>query len=260
VDFTGKVALVTGAGSGIGEATALLLAERGCKVGLLGRSEDELGSVADQIQRKGGEDLKLVADISRAEQMKTAVETLIDRWGRLDIVFANAGINGLWAPVEDLVLEEWQKTIDINLTGTFITVQTCVPFMKESGGAIIITSSINGTRVFSNTGATAYSTTKAGQVAMTKMLALELAKHRIRVNVVCPGWIDTNIDQNTERKDLEEIKEPVEYPEGTVPLTDGAPGQPRQVAQLVAFLASDEADLITGTEVWIDGATSLLQG
>src|SRR5690606_34946190 len=128
------------------------------------------------------------------------------------------------------------------------------------GGSVIITSSINGTRVFSNTGATAYSSSKAGQVAMAKMLAVELAKHRIRVNVICPGAIESEIDENTERVNLEEIREPVEFPEGNIPLTDGRPGRASQVADLVYFLASDESSHISGTEIWIDGAQSLLVG
>jgi NAD(P)-dependent dehydrogenase (short-subunit alcohol dehydrogenase family) len=97
-------------------------------------------------------------------------------------------------------------------------------------------------------------------VAFTKMVALELAKDKIRVNVICPGAIESNIDQSTERKDLERIKEPVEYPEGAIPLTEGAPGHAEEVGQLVLFLASDAASHITGTEIWIDGGQSLLQG
>ncbi len=124
---------------------------------------------------------------------------------------------------------------------------------------MIVTSSVNGTRIFSNTGATAYSCSKAAQVAFTKMVALELAKYRIRVNVICPGAIETDINESTERRDLEQVKEPVEYPEGKIPLTDGKPGTSEQVAQLVLFLASDASSHITGTEIWIDGAESLLK-
>ena len=114
--------------------------------------------------------------------------------------------------------------------------------------------------MFSNTGATAYACSKAGQVAFAKMVALELAEHKVRVNVICPGAIETNIDENTEKVELEKVKAPVEFPEGKVPLTGGRPGTAEQVARLVLFLASDESGHITGTEVWIDGAQSLLQG
>jgi NAD(P)-dependent dehydrogenase (short-subunit alcohol dehydrogenase family) len=256
----GKVALITGAGSGIGEATAKRLAGEGAKIAALGRTRDELEKVVSSIERDGGEAIAITADISQPDEMEKAAETVIEKWGRLDIVLANAGINGRWAPIEDLTPEDWDKTIDINLKGTFLTIKYAAPYLKKQGGSVIVTASVNGTRMFSNTGATIYSTSKAGQVAMTKMLALELAKHRVRVNVICPGAIETSIDENTERDNLDEIKEPVEFPEGQIPLTDGKPGTSEQVADLVYFLASDLSSHITGTEMWIDGAQSLLQG
>jgi NAD(P)-dependent dehydrogenase (short-subunit alcohol dehydrogenase family) len=174
-------------------------------------------------------------------------------------VFANAGINGVWAPIEELTPEEWDRTLGINLKGTFLTVKYAVPYLKRRGGSVIITASVNGTRIFSNTGATAYSCSKAGQVAFTKMVALELAPHKVRVNVICPGAIETEIDENTEKRDLERVKIPVEYPKGSQPLA-GKPGTSEQVARLVLFLASDDSDHITGTEMWIDGGESLLRG
>lgn len=259
MQLTNKVALVTGAGSGIAKATAKLFAKEGAKVAALGRTKEELEETVAQIQSDNGEAIPVIADISKPEEMQQAIQQIADKWGRLDIVFANAGINGVWASIEELTPEEWNKTININLTGTFLTVKYAVPLLKKQGGSVIITSSVNGTRIFSNTGATAYSCSKAAQVAFTKMTALELAKHRIRVNVICPGAIETNIDENTERRDLEDIQEPVEFPEGKIPLTDGKPGTSEQVAQLVFFLASDASSHITGTEVWIDGAESLLK-
>ncbi len=259
MQLTNKVALVTGAGSGIAKATAKLFAKEGAKVAALGRTKDELETTVAEINNNNGEAIPLVADISNPEQMQQAIQAIIDKWGRLDVVFANAGINGVWASIEELTPEDWNKTINVNLTGTFLTVKYAVPYLKKQGGSVIITSSVNGTRTFSNTGATAYSSTKAAQVAFAKMVALELAKHRIRVNVICPGAIATNIDENTDRQDLEEIQEPVEFPEGKIPLTDGKPGTSEQVAQLVFFLASDASSHITGTEVWIDGGESLLK-
>lgn len=254
-----RVALITGAGSGIGKAAAMLLSKEGAKIGVLGHTKEELEETVSQIQNAGGEAMPLIADISQPDQMQQAVEQLANQWGRLDIVFANAGINGVWAPIEELDPQEWDKTINVNLKGTFLTVKYAVPYLKKQGGSVVITSSVNGTRIFSNSGATAYSCTKAAQVAFTKMVALELAKHRIRVNVVCPGAIDTNIEESTERRDLEEIQEPVEFPEGKIPLTDGKSGTSEQVAQLVLFLASDASSHITGTEMWIDGGESLLK-
>ncbi|HKO48233.1 MAG TPA: SDR family oxidoreductase, partial [Polyangiaceae bacterium] len=118
----------------------------------------------------------------------------------------------------------------------------------------------NGTRMFSNTGATAYACSKAAQAAMCKMLAVELGRHQIRVNVVCPGAIDTEIEKNTEKRELEGIKQPVEFPEGSIPLTGKQSGRASQVADLVLYLASDRASHINGSEIWVDGGQSLVQG
>lgn len=256
-----KVALVTGGGSGIGEAAAVLFAREGAKVAILGRTEEKLKETVKRITDAGGEALAVQGDVSKYPDMERVVGEVVEKWGRLDVVFANAGINGVWAPIDELKPEEWEKTIAINLTGTFFSIKAAVPALrKQGGGSVIVTSSINGTRVFSNSGASAYSSTKAGQVALTQMLALELAKDRIRVNVICPGAIETEIEESTERRDLDKAKEPVEFPEGDIPLTDGKPGKAEQVAKLALFLASDDADHITGTPVWIDGGQSLLKG
>ena len=256
----GKVALVTGGSSGIGEATARLFIEKGARVGVLGRTRNEVEQAVEKMTQDGGQALALIADISQPDEVEAAVAKLVEKWGRLDIVFANAGINGTWAPIEELSVEEWRETIDINLSGTFYTIKYSAPHLKKQGGAVIVTSSINGTRVFSNSGASAYATSKAGQVALTKMLALELAEYNVRVNVVCPGAIETEIGDNTQRENLEDTGWPAEYPRGKVPLEGGSAGTSEQVARLVLFLASDDADLITGTPVWIDGAQSLLIG
>jgi NAD(P)-dependent dehydrogenase (short-subunit alcohol dehydrogenase family) len=255
-----KVAFVTGGGSGIGEAAAKLFAREGARVAILGRSEDKLEATIDRIRQEGGEAIAVQGDVSKYESVEKAIGDTVGKWGRLDVVFANAGINGVWAPIEELKPEEWEKTIAINLSGTFYTIKAAVPHLKRQGGSVIVTSSVNGTRTFSNSGATAYSSTKAAQVALTQMLALELAKDKIRVNVICPGAIETDIEEHTERRDLEKAKEPVEFPQGSIPLTRGKPGTADQVARLVLFLASDDSSHITGTPVWIDGGGSLLQG
>ncbi|HRV93488.1 MAG TPA: SDR family NAD(P)-dependent oxidoreductase, partial [Anaerolineae bacterium] len=217
MDMTEKVALVTGGSSGIGQATARRLAQAGVKVGLLGLSEEGVYSSTEELQRAGYEILPLVSDVASATQMQQAVHQLVDKWDRLDIVFANAGINGVWAPIEELTAEDWDKTLNVNLRGTFLTVKYTAPYLKKQGGSIIITASVNGTRMFSNTGATAYACSKAGQVALAKMIALELAEYEVRVNVICPGAIETEIEKSTERRDLDKIEEPVEYPEGAIP-------------------------------------------
>jgi NAD(P)-dependent dehydrogenase (short-subunit alcohol dehydrogenase family) len=258
MELQGKVALVTGAGSGIGKATALLFAREGAIVGVLSHTADEIRKVAEEIERAGGRAIALVADVADEGQMRKAVADLVQAYGRLDIVFANAGINGVWAPIDELQPQEWDRTINTNLRGTYLTLHHSVPHLKKAGGSIVITASINGSRTFTSAGATAYSATKAAQVAMAQMLAVELAKHKIRVNVVCPGKIDTEISDNTEKRDTQEAEVLAEYPAGPIPLTGQEPGTSEEVAELVLFLASDRARHITGTPVWIDGGQSLL--
>jgi NAD(P)-dependent dehydrogenase (short-subunit alcohol dehydrogenase family) len=255
-----KVALVTGAGSGIGRASAIELARNGFAVGLLGRTPSELEEVAELLRRSGAEVERLDADISIEDQMSAAVSRLVERFGRLDAVVANASINGTWAPIEDIKADEWDQTIAVNLRGTYLTLRFTVPHLKNGdGGSIVVVSSINGTRTFTSPGATAYAATKAAQLAMVQQLALELGRHRIRVNAVCPGAIETNIDDSTTKRAEEETAIPVVWPEGQVPLTGGRPGRAEDVAHLITFLVSDASSHITGTPVWIDGGQGLLR-
>jgi NAD(P)-dependent dehydrogenase (short-subunit alcohol dehydrogenase family) len=258
--LSGRVALVTGAGSGIGKNAAKLLAYADAKVALLSHSKDELEATAHELTSNGHQALPLLADLTDPREMERAVAKVKETWGRLDIVVANAGLNGVWAPIEELAVEEWDKTLNTNLRGTFLTAKYAAPLLKAQGGSLIIVASVNGNRIFSNTGATAYSCSKAGQVAMAKMLAVELGPSKVRVNVVCPGQISTQIYDNTVQRDLESVKIPVEYPAGSIPLTGKAPGTSGEVAELIWFLASDYSDHISGTEVYIDGAQSLLKG
>ena len=258
MELEGRVALVTGAGSGIGKAAALRFAQEGALVGALSHTEDEIRQVAREIEQAGGKAIPLVAEVADEGQMKQAVTQLAQAYGRLDIVFANAGINGVWAPIDEIQPEEWDRTINTNLRGTYLTLHYAVPHLKKAGGSIVITASINGSRTFTSAGATAYSATKAAQVAMGQMLAVELAKHKIRVNVVCPGKIGTEISENTTKRNTQEAEVPAEFPAGHIPLTGEEPGTSEDVAELVLFLASDRSRHITGTPVWIDGGQSLL--
>lgn len=256
-EFQGKVALVTGAGSGIGRATAIALAGAGAAVGLLSHTRAEIDSAAAEINADGGRALPLVADVSDDDAMRAATASLAEAFGGLDVVVANAGINGVWAPIEELAPEAFDRTIAVNLRGTYLTLHHAVPHLKRRGGAVVIVSSINGNRTFTSPGATAYSATKAAQVAMTKQLALELGPHRIRVNAVCPGKIDTQIDDNTDRRAVDRTAIPAEFPEGDIPLTGGAPGSSAEVAEVILFLA--RARHVTGTAVFVDGGQGLLR-
>lgn len=255
-----KAAIVTGAASGIGRAAALRLARSGAKVGLIDLKEENAAKVKKEIEADGGEAVVFDTDISNSQEMESSIRGTVEKWGRLDFVFANGGINGRVAPIEDLTPDDWDQTLTTNLKSTFLTVKYAIPHMKENGGSIAITSSINGNRTFSGFGMSAYSSSKAGQMAFGKMAALELAEYGIRVNIICPGAIQTNISENTfpDKSSLEKVEIPIEYPEGSQPLEHG-PGSPEQVADLVHFLASDESSHISGTELFIDGAESLLR-
>jgi len=252
-----KVALITGAGSGIGKASALLLAKEGARVAVLEREAEDAKRTVEQITETGGQAIPLVADISKPRQVERAVQKLIDKWERLDIVFANAGINGVWTPIEELEPEEWDQTFDINLKGTFLTLKYTAPHLKKQGGAVVVTSSVNGNRVFSPA-AFAYAATKGAQVTIVKCMAVDFAKYGVRINAICPGAIDTNISENTEIRDAEHLGLPKQFPEGNQPLTGGKPGTADQVAHLVLFLASDASSHITGTKLYIDGGSTLI--
>ncbi|MCD0461477.1 SDR family oxidoreductase [Roseiconus lacunae] len=257
--LTDRVVLVTGGSEGIGAGIAKSCAACGAKVAVLARDENELRQVVESIKRDGGEAIWVTADVTNESEIKSAVETVVEHFGKLDSLVANAGTNGTWTPIDEMTTDEWRSTIDINLTGTYMAIHFAVPHLRAAGGgSIVIMSSINGTRTFSNEGASAYASSKAGQYALGKMLALELAPSKIRVNVICPGAIESAIHEKTDRDNLDKIETPIEYPEGKIPLTGGEYGTPDQVADLTVFLLSDSSRHITGTPVWIDGGQSLI--
>jgi NAD(P)-dependent dehydrogenase (short-subunit alcohol dehydrogenase family) len=181
-DLTGKVALVTGGGSGIGEAACHALARAGAAVAVVDLRPGPADAVAGAITAGGGRAIAIAADVTDEAAVGAAVRRAVADLGGLQIVFANAGINGMQTPIEELTLAEWRATIDTNLTGTFLTVKHSIPHLRAAGGgAIVITASVNGTRLFSAPGYSAYSTSKAGQAAFARMAAAErweLLRHR----------------------------------------------------------------------------------
>lgn len=255
-----RVALVTGAGSGIGESAARLLASAGARVGVLDRDRERANETTAGVCAAGDQAVALVADVSDPVQMEQAVAELANRWGRIDIVVSNAGINGVWAPLELIEPEEWSRTLDVNLKGTFLTFKYTIPWLRKQGGAAVITSSVHGTRIFSAAGSTAYACAKAAQQVFARKMAVELGRDRIRVNVICPGYVTTRIGETTVHRDLDRIQPAVEFHGRPIPLTGGEPHTPDEVARLILFLVSDDASAISGSEVWIDGATSLVVG
>jgi NAD(P)-dependent dehydrogenase (short-subunit alcohol dehydrogenase family) len=258
--LTEKVALVTGGGSGIGEGASYALARAGAAVAVVDVREAAAQAVAERIQADGGRALAAVADVGNEEQIRTAVSKTVEGFGGLHVVFANAGINGMQTPIEEMTLDEWHATINTNLTGTFLTVKHSIPHLRAAGGgSVIITSSVSGSRLFGLPGYACYSSSKAAQVAFSKMAAIELARWDIRVNVILPGGVRTNIGERTYRRNLEPITYDMTLPSKWPPLY-GRPAAPDEIANLVVFLASDDSSYVSGAEIVIDAAGTLLRG
>lgn len=253
-----KVAIITGGSSGIGRSTAKRFLKEGAKVGLIDVDGEALLALKEDIDHHDRLHFR-TADVTDAAGLKQAIDGLVEGFGHLDIAFINAGVNGHVAPIEDLTEQDWHHTLETNFKGTFLTMKYVVPHLKINGGSVVITSSVNGNREFGNIGMSLYSASKAAQMAFGKMAALELSNYNIRVNMICPGFVKTNIMDNTdfEHQRLKKVDIPVNYPEGAQPLKhDGA--EPKEVSDLVYFLASDLSSHITGTEVYIDGGSTLL--
>lgn len=254
-----KVAFITGGASGIGEGVARRFAAEGARIVIADRNAERGQPLCEELNSKNQQAIYVDCDVSKPESVQAAIEQAVDTFGTLHLVVANAGINGVWSPVDELTPEEWSRTIDINLKGTYLTLHYAIPHLKKAGeGSIIITSSVNGNRVFSSPGASAYSTSKAGQVALMKMVALELGRHNIRCNAICPGAISTNIDENTQQRNTDKLKMKVEMPEGSPALHKGQ-GEPRDAADVYLFLASALSRHVSGEEIFVDGGDSLMR-
>lgn len=256
MDFEDMVVLITGAGSGIGAAGAKLFAQRGARVCLVDLDEDSLSEQVQKIKGDGGEAIAKKSDVSSEEEIAAAIQAAIDEWGQLDVVWANAGIGGINAPIDKIKLEEWEKIMRTNLSGTFLTIKHAVPHMKERGGAIIVTSSTSGNRTFTDVGSTPYSVSKGAQVTLAKVLAVELSVHGIRVNAICPGKTATSLSDSDTSRATEELKRPIEHPYGDMPLQEDNELDPEEVALAALFLAT--ASAVTGTEIYADGGQGLV--
>lgn len=255
-----QVALVTGAGSGIGEAAARRLARDGFAVAVIDIRQEPAERVAGEITATGGRAIAVVADVRDEDSVADGIAKTVDAFGSLTTVFANAGINGMQCPIEEMTLVEWRATMDTNLTGTFLTVKHAIPHLRlAGGGSIIITASVNGTKLFSLPGYACYSTSKGGQAIFGRMAAGELARWDIRVNTICPGAIKTNIGERTYRRNLDKVTWDLKMPSKWPPHL-GRPAEASEVADLVSFLASDESRYITGAEIVIDAGLTILRG
>lgn len=243
-EFEGKVAIVTGGSFGIGRAAAITYAKCGAKVMIADWVEDN--ETLNIIKKFGGEAIFFKCDVSDDTNVSLMVETTIKTFGRLDFAFNNAGIEGISAPTQDCTLENWERTVNVNLKGVWLCMKYEIPYMLKQGkGAIVNNASIAGLVGFP--GIPAYVASKHGVLGLTKNAALENAKLGIRVNAVCPGVIKTPmIDRFTgKNKEVEKQFENME------PI--GRMGQPEEVAEAVIWLCSDSASFVTGQALAVDG-------
>ncbi len=249
--LAGKRAVVTGAASGIGRASALIFAAEGAQVVVVDRNENGLTETFDLIEKEGGTEIAVTADVSDENAVQGFIGTCVDQWGGIDIVYANAGILENVRSLFDLTPENWRKVLDVNLLGPFLALKHSAPvMMDQGGGSIIFTASVAGLRA--NAGPTAYSASKAGVISLVQTAAGELSGSGVRVNAICPGLIETGM---------------------TKPLFDGArakgsedrigqlnplarPGHPAEIAHMALFLASDEASYVNGQSIPVDGGLS----
>ena len=245
--FTGRVALVTGAASGIGQATAVAFAREGARVAILDRTADALQPTAEAVRAAGGEGLVLACDIARSEQVEAAIAETVATFGRLDIAFNNAGVENVAAPVAEIALADWDRILDINLRGTFVCMKHEIAQMLRQGGGVIVNTA-SGAGIRGVAGGASYAASKHAVIGLTKSAALDYATANIRVNAVLPGNIATPMMDRFTGGDLQKAidLEPV-----------GRLGRPEEIAEAVLWMSADLGAFVTGAAVSVDGGWSL---
>jgi NAD(P)-dependent dehydrogenase (short-subunit alcohol dehydrogenase family) len=250
-DFAGKVAFVTGAASGIGRAAALAFAREGASVVDADVSEQGNQETARMIEEQGGQALAVRCDVTRAEDVKAALDKTVEAFGRLDFAFNNAGIEPKKpAPTAEYEMDEWDRIFDINLRGMFLCMKHQIPLILNSGGGAIVNTS-SGAGIIGIKGSPAYTAAKHGVIGLTKAAALDYAAQNIRINAVCPGYIETPMmDRFTGGTPEGRAKVIAEEPVGRM-------GKPEEVAAAVVWLCSDGAAFVIGHAMVIDGGQTV---
>lgn len=240
-----KVAIVTGATSGIGQACAKIFSENGARVVVCGRSEKKGLEVEREIVAAGGVAKYIKCDISDEEQVKAMIETTVKAFGGIDILFNNAGVMLPSMEIERMPVAEWKATFDINVTGYFLVTRYAKPYLLNSKGVILNNASIAGLQYYAAGRSYAYSAAKAAVIQFSHQMAKNYGEESIRVNCICPGIIHTPILHGRDPKIYED----------RIPL--GRVGTPEDVAKVALFLVSDDAAYLTGVVVPVDGGASL---
>jgi NAD(P)-dependent dehydrogenase (short-subunit alcohol dehydrogenase family) len=245
-ELEGKVALVTGGTSGIGRDTAALFAKAGAKVVVAGRRELEGEETIELIRAADGDGLFVKTDVSKASEVETLIQKVVEKFGRLDVAFNNAGIEGTWAPIVRQSEEDFDRVINVNLKGVWLSIKYEIRQMLKQGGggAIVNMSSITG--LVGSVGVAAYSASKHGVIGLTKTAALENAKSGIRINAVCPAFTETPMADRIFR-----VPAVHKYILSCHPI--GRLGKPTEIAEAVLWMCSDRASFMTGQSLVLDG-------
>jgi len=245
--FSGKVAFVTGAASGIGRATAVAFATEGAQVAILDLTENALSETADAVRNAGVQVLVLACDVSKPDQVEAAIGRVIETFGSLDIAFNNAGVENKAAPVAEIDLAEWDRILDINLRGTFVSMKHELAQMVRQGSGVIVNTS-SGAGVRGVAGGASYAASKHAIIGLTKSAALDYAKQNIRVNAILPCNIETPMMDRFTNGDIQKAidLEPV-----------GRLGKPEEIADAVLWMSADLGGFVTGAAISVDGGWSL---